>query len=116
MDQDADLPELQTFMQSGPNDVRDILVVDDGVLVATGAGIVHYRYSGEMPAPAALYTDRDGLPSGNCYLLEQDADGGVWAHCQGGIAYLAARSNRWKPFTEKNGLAPGNVTNLADLA
>ena len=113
LDEDADLPELQTFMQSGPNDVRDILVVDDGFLAATGTAIIRYRYSGDVPVASATYTDRDGLPSGNCYLLKKDADGGTWANCQGGIAYLAAKSTRWKSFTEKNGLAPGNVTNLA---
>ena len=108
----ADLPELQTYMQSGPNDI-DILVVDDGFLVATGAAVLRDRYSGDTPTPAAVYTARDGLPSGNCFLLRGDAEGGIWAHCQGGVADLAAKSNQWRAFTAKNGLAPGNATTLA---
>ena len=113
LDRDADLPELQTFLQSGPNDVRDILVVDDGFLVATGTAIIRYRYSGDTPVAAALYTARDGLPCGNCYLLKRDADGGIWAYCQGGVGYLAAKASRWKTFSQQNGLAPGNTTAIA---
>jgi hypothetical protein len=113
LDENADLPELQGFFQSGPNDVRDILVVDDGLLVATGSGILRYRYSGDMPRAVTVYTTQHGLPSDNCYLFGRDADGGIWVHCQGGIAYLPAKSEQWQTFTEKNGLASGIATNLA---
>ncbi|MCX5670511.1 MAG: hypothetical protein NTU94_04220, partial [Planctomycetota bacterium] len=77
LDTEADLPELQEFMQSGPNDVRDIVVLDNGFLIATGAAIVRYQYSGDTPKASSVYTSRHGLPSGNCYLLRRDADGGV---------------------------------------
>lgn len=113
LDPEADLPELQGFMQSGPNDVRDIAVVDNGFLVATGAGIIRYRYSGDVPQATFVYTSQHGLPTGNCYLLQRDANGGIWAHCQGGVGYLAPGIDRWRTFTDKNGLAPGNATNVA---
>jgi hypothetical protein len=113
LDTEADLPELQEFMQSGPNDVRDILVLNNGFLIATGAAIIRYQYSDDTPKATSVYTSRNGLPSDNGYLLKRDADGGVWAHCQGGVGYLGPKADRWQDFTEKNGLAPGNATNIA---
>jgi len=66
LDMEADLPELHEFMQSGPNDVRDITVVENGFIIATGAAIVRYQYSDDTPKATSVYTSQHGLPTGNC--------------------------------------------------
>lgn len=108
----ADLLDRRVLLQ-GPNDVRDILTVENGFLVATGTAIIRYQYFGDMPRAVAVDTADHGLPSGNCYSLCRDANGGAWARCQGGVGYLAPNADRWRAFTSKNGLAPGAVKDVA---
>lgn len=97
---------------AGPNDVRDILVAGDQLLIATGHGIQRYDFSQDVPRGMALVTVRDGLPSDDCFLLKEDARGGVWACCEGGVGYLPAGAERWQAFTAQNGLPPGRITSI----
>ena len=53
------VPYLTRLKSSGPNDVRDILVIDDGFLVATGTAIIRYQYDNETPNATAVYTTAD---------------------------------------------------------
>ena len=113
LDPSKELPELHVPWPGGPNDVRDILVVDDGFMVATGGGILYCRYEPDGPKVIADYGPADGLPSGNCYSLAQDADGGIWTVFYGGVGWLAKGAKRWQTFTEEGSLAPGTVLKVA---
>ncbi|MCK4625891.1 MAG: hypothetical protein KAV00_11315 [Phycisphaerae bacterium] len=113
LDLDGEVPELHTYRQSGPNDIRDVLVMEDGILAATGGGIVHYAFAGDGVTIKDEYTTAKGLPSDNCFMLRQDAEDGIWVFCERGVGHLAKGADKWLAFTEENGLAPGAVTNMA---
>ncbi|MHC4715844.1 MAG: hypothetical protein ACYS5V_02645, partial [Planctomycetota bacterium] len=112
IDPDGTVPELGRFTHSGANDIRDILLVDGGFLVATGKGTVRYALKADGPALVGEYFHTDGLPSDNCFLLKLDAAGGVWALCEGGVGFLAKGAREWAAFSGSNGLPPGTVTSL----
>jgi len=98
--------------QGGPNDIRSILVTKDGFLVATGGGILRYEYADGPPRMAREYTVDDGLPSDNCWILKEDADGGIWTAGEGGIAYLPEGAEVWRRFGADDGLPAGTVGDL----
>ena len=98
--------------QGGADDVRAILILDDGFLVATGAGVARYAVTDGRPSLKASYSVEDGLPSDNCYLLKMDSAGGVWAACEGGVAYLPKGGSKWQPFTDENGLPASTINDL----
>jgi hypothetical protein len=110
---ELDVPELSEYTHSGANDVRDILVAGGEFFVATGKGIARCRRDANAAKLVAEYYVSSGLPSDNVFRLKADGDGGIWALCEGGAGFLERDGRKWQAFTEKNGLAPGSVTNMA---
>lgn len=110
---EQDVPELSEYTHSGANDVRDILMARGEFFLATGKGIARYRQDANAAKVVAEYYISSGLPTDNVFRLKADGDGGIWALCEGGVALLEKGGSKWRSYTEKNGLAPGSVTNLA---
>ncbi len=95
------------------NDVRDLLVLDNGFMAATGDGILHYEHVENGAELLAHYTVADGLPTSECHLLKTDSEGKIWAVCARGVACLAPGEVRWRAFVAGKELPNGTVTDLA---